>query len=137
MRNKLVILTIFLLGSLAGHSQTSSKPTSQDCIVPCESLKKALIMKEEYKLMGKQIEFARDSIKVYKELVQLQTNLVDNKNKEIEIYQTNLKSQKDIIVEKDKQISTYKSKLRKEKALKFVGFGMSTLSIAALVVILL
>jgi hypothetical protein len=87
--------------------------------------------------MGKQIEFARDSIKVYKELVQLQTNLVDNKNKEIEIYQTNLKSQKDIIVEKDKQISTYKSKLRKEKALKFVGFGMSTLSIAALVVILL
>jgi hypothetical protein len=63
--------------------------------------------------------------------------LVDNKNKEIEIYQTNLKSQKDIIVEKDKQISTYKSKLRKEKALKFVGFGMSTLSIAALVVILL
>ena len=38
-------------------------------------------MKEEYKLMGKQIEFARDSIKVYKELVQLQTNLVDNKNK--------------------------------------------------------
>lgn len=94
-------------------------------------------MKEEYKLLGKQIEFARDSIKLYQEMVRLQTNLVDNKNKEIEIHQGNLKSQKDIIVEKDKQISTYKSKLRKEKALKFVGFGMSTLSIAALVVILL
>ena len=49
-------------------------------------------MKEEYKLMGKQIEFARDSIKVYKELVQLQTNLVDNKNKEIEILFTKIKN---------------------------------------------
>lgn len=106
-------------------------------MVPCESLRKALIMKEDKTLLENKLVIVKDSITILNEVVSLQINLIDNKEKIIESLVSSQELQVNVIIEKDKQISHYKKMVRKQKIYKFIGFTTSTLGVVAVVLILL
>jgi hypothetical protein len=106
-------------------------------VVPCESLRKALVMKEDKKLLEKKFEIVKDSVRILTEVVSLQTNLISNKDREIELFKKSQEAQKSVIDEKDKQIVQYKKTIRRQKVFKFIGFGTGTLGLAAVALILL
>jgi len=106
-------------------------------VVPCESLRKALIMKEDKTLLENKLVIVKDSITILNEVVSLQNNLIYNKDKVIGSLVTTQEIQVNVIIEKDKQISYYKKMVLKQKIYKFIGFTTSTLGIVAVVLILL
>jgi len=94
-------------------------------------------MKEDKKLLEGKFEIVKDSVRILTEVVTLQGNLISIKDKEIELFKKNQETQNGVISEKDKQISQYKKEIRKQKVYKFIGFGTSTLGLAAVILILL
>jgi len=137
MKKILLAFLICLITTLPGLSQTISPNKSKDCVVPCESLRKALIMKEDKTLLENKLVIVKDSITILNEVVSLQNNLIYNKDKVIGSLVSSQEIQVNVIIEKDKQISYYKKIIRKQKIYKFIGFTTSTLSIVAVVLILL
>jgi len=137
MKKVLVVLILCLTTSYQAFSQTRSTNSSEDCVVPCESLRKALIMKEDKKLLEGKFQIAKDSIKILSEVVELQKNLIDNKDKEISLFKDNQTKQQNIITEKDKQIVEYKKVIRKQKVFKLIGFGSGFVGVAAVALLLL
>lgn len=137
MKKILAVSLLCLITSFQGLSQTVSTSNSQDCVVPCETLRKALIMKEDKKLLEKKFEIVKDSVRILSEVVTLQGQLISNKDQEISLYKKNQEAQVGIITEKDKQITEYKKIVRKQKLYKFIGFGTGTLGLAAVALILL
>ena len=137
MKKILIVSLLCLITNFQGFSQTVSTNKNQDCVVPCETLRKALIMKEDKQLLEKKFEIVKDSVKILSEVISFQGKLVTNKDQEISLYKKNQEAQVNIISEKDKQISEYKKIVRKQKIYKFIGFGTGTLGLAAVVLILL
>lgn len=126
-----------LITSYQGFSQTSSKTNSENCLVPCQALRNALIMKEEKQFLDAKLKMTQDSVRILYEIIGGQNFLIMNKDNEIDLLNENQLSQTKIITEKDKQISEYKKIIRKQKLYKFIGFGTGTLGLAAVVLILL
>lgn len=137
MKKILLAFLICLITILPGLSQKLSPNKSKDCVVPCESLRKALINKEDKTLLENKLVIVKDSITILNEVVSLQINLIDNKEKIIESLVSSQELQVNVIIEKDKQISHYKKMVRKQKIYKFIGFTTSTLGVVAVVLILL
>jgi hypothetical protein len=106
-------------------------------VVPCESLRKALIMKEDKKLLEGKFQLVKDSVRILTNVVSLQTELISNKDKEIDLLKKNQQAQKGIIEEKNNQIGEYKKIVRRQKVFKFIGFGTGTLGLAAVALLLL
>lgn len=94
-------------------------------------------MKEDKTLLENKLVIVKDSITILNEVVSLQNNLIYNKDKVIGSLVSSQEIQVNVIIEKDKQISYYKKIIRKQKIYKFIGFTTSTLSIVAVVLILL
>jgi hypothetical protein len=94
-------------------------------------------MKEEKKLIENKFQLVKDSVKILSNVVSLQNELISNKDKEIELLKKNEESHKGLIKEKDAQIVEYKKVIRKQKTFKFMGLGVGTIGLAAVVLILL
>jgi hypothetical protein len=123
--------------SLSSYSQTHSKVTKGDCVVPCATLRNALVMNEDYQALKVTNQLVKDSLSVYVKMIEKKDELIVNKDKQIVLYQDNEKKYVTIIDEKDKQIAEWKRKYRKEKTLKHIGFGGSLLAVAGLVILIL
>lgn len=122
--------------SLSSYSQSlSSKPT--ECVVPCYTLKNALVMKESKDLIEKQLLISRDSIKIMSDIITEKDNLIANKDKQIELYQKNEEAMVGVVKEKDLQVGEYKKLYRREKRLKFLGFGSGLAGIGLAVFLLI
>jgi hypothetical protein len=122
--------------SLSSYSQSlSNKPT--ECVVPCYTLKNALVMKESKDLIEKQLLISRDSIRIMTDIIKEKDNLITNKDKQIDLYKNNEDAMKGIVKEKELQVGEYKKLYRREKRLKYLGFGSGLigLGVAALLVL--
>jgi len=108
-------------------SAPSSKPTQ--CVVPCESLRNALLVLEEKKLLDNQLSVVRDSVKILSSVISSQNELIENKTQQIKLLNGNLQAQTQIIDENKKMVEEYKRLYKKEKNLKRIGFGTGILGI--------
>jgi len=110
---------------LPSYSQTSSNSKVKDTmvLVPVSSLRNALIVLEEKKYCLKQLEVARDTIKIQSEKIQNLDTIVINQNSIIDLLKQNNSNYKKVVENKDTEIQYYKDLYKKEKRNKWIAIG--------------
>lgn len=119
--------------SLPSYSQKSLVKNNNDCLVPCHTLRTALGVNEEKKLIETQLKLVTDSLDVYKEIDKKQTQLIEGQKKEILLLTDNNKKFEGIISANNKIIDEYKREVKKQKTYKWIGYSTTILSLVTLV----
>lgn len=115
----------------------SQNSSNDNCVVPCITLKNALIMKTDFEKTKLVLSEARDSISIMNKLILSQDSLLVIKDGKIEIYKQNENNYTQVIKLKDDMIAVYEKKYKKEKRLKNIGFSTAGLSILLSLLIVL
>lgn len=108
----------------------SQKASSDTCCVPCNTLKKALIVRQERIYCGTQLGFARDSISTYKDIISSKDTIIQHRDSSINILIGNQARYSEIILNKDSIITTYGNeigKLRTARNVAYLGVMLSVL----------
>tara|TARA_R110000822_G_scaffold100355_10_gene226005 strand:+ start:2007 stop:2366 length:360 start_codon:yes stop_codon:yes gene_type:complete len=106
------------------YSQQASIDT---CCVPCVTLRKALIIKEERTYCGKQLGFARDSITVLEQVILHKDTIISFKDSTIATYVENENKHRAIIMTKDSTIEEYKKAYLSQRIQKYITYGVSSI----------
>jgi hypothetical protein len=109
----------------------SQKASIDTCCVPCTTLRKALIIKEERTYCGKQLGFARDSITVLQQVILHKDTIISFKDSTIATYVKNENNYKGIITNKDSIIKEYKKAYLSQKIQKYIAYGVSSIILLA------
>jgi len=112
---------------LLANSQTLSNDTL--CKVPCNTLKKALIVKTERDYLKNQITVVRDSVSILENIILNQNNLILNRDSVIILYQDNESRYKEMLNNKDQIIGVKDKQIKKSKnssRLAWITTGAST-----------
>jgi hypothetical protein len=109
----------------------SQKASIDTCCVPCTTLRKALIIKEERTYCGKQLGFARDSITVLQQVIQHKDTIISFKDSTILTYVKNENNYKGIITNKDSIIKEYKKAYLSQRIQKYIAYGVSSIILLA------
>jgi len=119
---------LFLIGPLLASSQKLSVQDSS-CVVPCYTLRNALMVKADCDYLKDQIQIARDSISTLNLIVDDQNSIITLQHENISILEQNEKTLIGIIENKDKEIALHKKEIRKQKVYKTVAYIVSAASI--------
>jgi len=119
---------LFLIGPLLASSQKLSVQDSS-CVVPCYTLRNALMVKADCDYLKDQIQIARDSISTLNLIVDDQNSIIILQHENISILEQNDKTLIGIIENKDKEIALHKKEIRKQKVYKTVAYIVSAASI--------
>jgi hypothetical protein len=109
----------------------SQKASIDTCCVPCNTLRKALIIKEERTYCGKQLGFARDSITVLQQVILHKDTIISFKDSTIVAYVKNENNYKGIITNKDSIIKEYKKAYLSQRIQKYIAYGVSSIILLA------
>jgi ribonucleotide monophosphatase NagD (HAD superfamily) len=109
----------------------SQKASIDTCCVPCTTLRKALIIKEERTYCGKQLGFARDSITVLQQVILHKDTIINYKDSTIATYVKNENNYKGIITNKDSIIKEYKKAYLAQRIQKYIAYGVSSIILLA------
>ena len=85
----------------------SQKASSDTCCVPCATLKKALVVRQERIYCGTQLGFARDSISNLQEIIFAKDTIIFHRDSAINVFKVNEKNYKEVVNNKDSIITTY------------------------------
>ena len=107
----------------------SQKVSSDTCCVPCNALRKAIIVKEERVYCGKQLGFARDSILTMKEIIFAKDTIILRRDSSIAEYKINESNYNKVIKEKDSIIKTYEKEIKRLNASKVIAYTIGIISI--------
>jgi hypothetical protein len=107
----------------------SQKASSDTCCVPCNTLKKALIVKQERIYCGAQLGIARDSISTMKEIIFAKDTIILHRDSSIANYKINESNYKKVINEKDSIIKTYEKEIKRLNVSKIVAYAVGIVSI--------
>ena len=107
----------------------SQKVSSDTCCVPCNALRKAIIVKEERVYCGKQLGFARDSILTMKEIIFAKDTIILRRDSSIAEYKINETNYRQVIKEKDSIIKTYEKEIKRLNASKVIAYTIGIISI--------
>jgi len=119
---------LFLIGpSLVNLQKLSAQDSS--CVVPCYTLRNALMVKADYDYLKDQIQIARDSISTLNLIVDDQNSIITLQYENILMLEQNEKTLIRIIENKDKEITFHKKEIRKQKVYKTVAYIVSAASI--------
>ena len=105
----------------------SQKASIDTCCVPCNTLRKALIIKEERAYCGKQLGFARDSIAVFQQVILHKDTIISFKDSAIATYVKNENNYKGVITNKDSIIEEYKKAYLSQRIQKYIAYGVSSI----------
>jgi hypothetical protein len=119
---------LFLIGPLLASSQKLSAQDSS-CVVPCYTLRNALMVKADCDYLKDQIQIARDSISTLNLIVDDQNSIIILQHENILMLEQNEKTLIRIIENKDKEITLHKKEIRKQKVYKTVAYIVSAASI--------
>lgn len=108
------------MGTLLMNSQTLLNDSA--CCVPCITLKKALLLKNDYNYLKNQIEITRDSISILNNIVFNQDTIIKTQDKQITLFKQNEISYKKLIVNKDEEIILFKKEVKKQKKAKTLSY---------------
>ena len=107
----------------------SQKALSDTCRVPCATLKKALVVREERIYCGTQLGFARDSISNLQEIILSKDTIILHRDSAIVLFKDNENKYKEVINNKDSIIITYGKEIGKLKAAKTGAYIVTGLTI--------
>ena len=96
----------------------SQKASSDTCCVPCATLKKALVVKQERIYCGTQLAFARDSISNLQEIIFAKDTIILHRDSAIILFKDNENKYKEVINNKDSIIITYGKEIENLRASK-------------------
>jgi hypothetical protein len=96
----------------------SQKASSDTCCVPCATLKKAIIVKQERIYCGAQLGFARDSISTLQEIITAKDTIIFHRDSAIILFKDNENKYKQVINNKDSIIITYGKEIENLRASK-------------------
>jgi hypothetical protein len=120
---------------LLASSQTLSIDTT--CCVPCNTLKKALLVKTERDYLKDQLEVSRDSSKILLNVVAHQDSVIKTQDSSILLYKENEKSYQQIVSNKDQIIEIKDTQIKKAKNKTKLAWATTGLSTLAFILILL
>jgi hypothetical protein len=106
----------------------SQKASSDTCCVPCATLKKAIIVKQERIYCGTQLGFARDSISTLQEIITAKDTIIFHRDSAILLYKDNELKFKEVINNKDSIITTYGKEIQRLREGKMIAYGVGLLS---------
>ena len=106
----------------------SQKVSSDTCCVPCNALRKAIVVKQERVYCGTQLGFARDSISTMKEIIFAKDTIILHRDSSIKIFKSNELRYKEVITNKDSIITTYGKQITQLKAARTLAYGVGILS---------
>ena len=106
----------------------SQKASSDTCCVPCASLKKAIIIKQERVYCGAQLGFARDSISTLQEIITAKDTIILHRDSAILLYKDSELKFKEVINNKDSIITTYGKEIDRLREGKMIAYGVGFLS---------
>jgi sulfur carrier protein ThiS len=123
------------MGTLLMNSQTLLNDST--CCVPCITLKKALLLKNDYTYLKNQIEITRDSVSILNSITSNQDTIIKTQDRQITLFKQNEISYKKLIVNKDEEIILFKKEIKKQKKAKIVSYivGGSCLILSFILVI--
>ena len=108
----------------------SQKALSDTCRVPCATLKKALVVREERIYCGTQLGFARDSITNLQEIIFAKDTIILHRDSAITLFKDNENKYKEVINNKDSIIITYGKEIENLRASKngaYIAAGLAIL----------
>ena len=115
-----------LIATLPLYSQKASSDT---CCVPCASLKKAIIIKQERVYCGAQLGFARDSISALQEIITTKDTIILHRDSAILLYKDNELKFKEVINNKDTIIGVYKKEIDTLRTARNGAYALGILSV--------
>ena len=107
----------------------SQKVSSDTCCVPCASLKKALVVRQERIYCGTQLGFARDSISNLQEIIFSKDTIILHRDSAISVYKDNEKKYKEVVTNKDSIITTYGKEIENLKAAKAGAYAVAIVTV--------
>ena len=105
----------------------SQKASSDTCCVPCATLKKAIIVKQERVYCGAQLGFARDSINTLQEIITAKDTIILHRDSTILLYKDSELKFKEVINNKDSIITTYGKEIDRLREGKMIAYGVGFL----------
>jgi hypothetical protein len=108
----------------------SQKASSDTCCVPCATLKKALVVRQERIYCGTQLGFARDSISNLQEIIFAKDTIILHRDSTIALFKDNESKYKEVINNKDSIITTYGKEIESLRASKngaYIAAGLAIL----------
>lgn len=115
-----------LIATLPLYSQ---KVSSDTCCVPCATLKKAIIVKQERVYCGAQLGFARDSISALQEIITAKDTIIFHRDSAILLYKDNELKYKEVINNKDTIIGVYKKEIDNLRTARNGAYALGILSV--------
>lgn len=115
-----------LIATLPLYSQKASSDT---CCVPCASLKKAIIIKQERVYCGAQLGFARDSISALQEIITAKDTIIFHRDNTIQLFKDNELKYKEVINNKDTIIRVYKKEIDNLRTARNGAYALGILSV--------
>jgi len=107
----------------------SQKASSDTCCVPCASLKKAIIIKQERVYCGAQLGFARDSISALQEIITAKDTIIFHRDSTIQLFKDNELKYKEVINNKDTIIRVYKKEIDNLRTARNGAYALGILSV--------
>ena len=92
--------------------------SNKDCIVPCSTLRQALIVKSSYDLCSNQLKVVRDSVFLMSQIIGHMDTLIINKDTTIKHLETNVKVWHEIANENGARAEYYHDQASKQKKQK-------------------
>jgi hypothetical protein len=95
------------------------------CCVPCITLKKALLLKNDYTYLKSQIEITRDSVFILSNIALNQDTIIKTQDKQITLFKQNEVNYKNLVINKDEEITLFKKEVKKQKKSKIISYIVS------------
>ena len=111
------------MGPLLMNSQTLLNDST--CCVPCITLKKALLLKNDYTYLKSQIEITRDSVSILSNIALNQDTIIKTQDKQITLFKQNEVNYKNLVINKDEEIILFKKEVKKQKKSKIISYIVS------------
>ena len=105
----------------------SQKASSDTCCVPCASLKKAIIIKQERIYCGAQLGFARDSISALQEIITAKDTIIFHRDNTIQLFKDNELKYKEVI--NNTIIGVYKKEIDNLRTARNGAYALGILSV--------
>ena len=105
----------------------SQKVSNDTCCVPCQTLRNALVIKAEHKVLTLRLTNARDSVAVYKEIISAKDTIITARDSSIAVYKRNEVRHNTIVHNKDSIITTYGEEIGRQKTIRNASIGVSLL----------
>ena len=122
---------ILLLICLTMMSPIYSQTPSNDCIVPCSTLRAAMKVKYDLDLAYNKIYLLRDSVSIMDSIIYRKDTIITNKNTIIANLNSSLDAQKKISKENKDRGDFYKKEVDSQKFYKWVAIVAGSISTLA------